>query len=242
MRPDTWHLFVNPNVWLFMGEGLMQTLLLAVASILISFVAGLFLALGRLSTRRWIRWPCIAFIEVTRALPVLLLIVYFGIRGSLIFRPVFGPDFELPVFWAGVMGLSMYTSAVLAEIIRAGILSLPKGQREAASALGLTYRQSLRFVILPQALRLMVPAMMSQLTTIIKDTSLVYTIGVFELMRQGRAIYTQYFNPIEVFLIIAVIYFAICFSLSQLSRRLEVRAPADVRVRIEDIQLRDGAA
>lgn len=242
MRPDTWHLFVNPNVWRFIGEGLLQTVLLAIASIAISFVLGLLLALGRLSTRPWVRWPCVFFIEVSRALPVLLLIVFFGIRGASLFRPFFGPDFELPVFWAGVMGLSMYTSAVLAEIIRAGILSLPRGQREAASALGLTYPQSLRHVILPQALRLMVPAMMGQLTTIIKDTSLVGTIGVFELLRQGRTIYSQYFNPIEVFTIVAVIYFVICFTLSQLSRRFEVRAPAEVKIRIEDIQLRDGAA
>lgn len=242
MRPDSWHLFANPNIWRFMGEGLLQTLLLATASIVLSFIVGLLLALGRLSTRWWIRWPCTAFIEVMRALPVLLLIVYFGLRGSAIFRPVFGEDFELPIFWAGVLGLSMYTSAVLAEIIRAGIVSLPKGQREAASALGLSYPQSLRHVILPQALRLMVPAMMGQLTTIIKDTSLVSTIGVFELVRQGRTIYTQYFNPIEVFAVIAVIYFVICFTLSQLSRRLEVGAPKEVKIKIQDIQLRDQVA
>ena len=121
-----------------------------------------------------------------RALPVLLLIVYFGIKGSALFRPIFGPDFELPRFWAGVLGLSMYTSAVLAEIIRAGIVSLPRGQTEASRALGLSHAQTMRSVILPQALRLMVPAMMAQLTTVIKDTSLVGTIGVFELL-QARA-------------------------------------------------------
>jgi His/Glu/Gln/Arg/opine family amino acid ABC transporter permease subunit len=242
MRPDTWHLFVNPNIWRFIGEGLMQTVLLSLVSIALSFVIGLLLALGRLSTRRWISWPCIFFIEVTRALPVLLLIIYFGIRGSSLFRPFLGEDFELHIFWAGVLGLSMYTSAVLAEIIRAGILSLPRGQSEAASALGLSYRRSLRYVILPQALRLMVPAMMGQLTTIIKDTSLVSTIGVFELVRQGRTIFTQYFNPIEIFLIIAVIYFVICFALSQASKRFEIRAPKEVRIKIEDIQLRDQVA
>jgi len=242
MRPDSWHLFLNPNIWRFLGEGLLQTILLSLVSITLSFVVGLLLALGRLSTRRWVSWPCIFFIEVTRALPVLLLIVYFGIRGSTLFRPFLGEDFELPIFWAGVLGLSMYTSAVLAEIIRAGILSLPRGQGEAAAALGLSYRRSLRYVILPQALRLMVPAMMGQLTTIIKDTSLVSTIGVFELVRQGRTIYTQYFNPIEIFLIIAVIYFVICFALSQASKRFEISAPKEVRIRIEDIQLRDQVA
>jgi len=242
MRPDTWYLFADPNIWRFLADGLAQTLLLAVASIALSFAVGMLLALGRLSNRRWIRWPATFFIEVTRALPVLLLIVYFGIRGSTLLRPVFGEDFELPIFWAGVLGLSMYTSAVLAEIIRAGILSLPRGQSEAAFALGLSYAKAMRYVILPQALRLMVPAMMSQLTTIIKDTSLVSTIGVFELVRQGRTIYTQFFNPIEVFLIIAVVYFVICFTLSQLSKRLEIGTPAEVRIKIEDIQLRDQVA
>jgi len=193
-----------------------------------------------LSRRAWLRWPSIAYIESVRALPVLLLIVYFGIKGSSLFRPVFGSDFELPRFWAGVLGLSLYTSAVLAEIIRAGILSLPSGQTEAARALGLSYPRTMRFVILPQALRLMVPAMMAQLTTVIKDTSLVGTIGVFELLKQGRTIYTQYFNPIEVLLIVSVIYFVICFTLSQLSRRLELgRVPKEVRLKILEVQLRD---
>ena len=236
MRPDTWGLFVDPAILRFFGEGLLQTVLLSLAAVASSFVVGLLFALGRLSTRRAIRWPSTAYIEALRALPVLLLIVYFGIKGSSVFRPFFGESFELPRFWAGVIGLSLYTSAILAEIIRAGILSLPRGQTEAARALGLSHPKTLRHVILPQALRLMVPAMMAQLTTIIKDTSLVATIGVSELVRQGRIVYTQYFNPIEVFLFIGAIYFVICFGLSQASRRLELgRTPNAIR----DLDLRD---
>jgi His/Glu/Gln/Arg/opine family amino acid ABC transporter permease subunit len=243
MRPDTWAMFADPAIWRFFGEGLWQTLTLSAVSVALSFVVGLLFALGRLSSRLWIRWPATLYIEAIRALPVLLLIVYFGIKGSNLFRPVFGPDFELPRFWAGVLGLSLYTSAVLAEIIRAGILSLPRGQTEASRALGLSYPQTMRFVILPQALRLMVPAMMGQLTTVIKDTSLVGTIGVFDLLRQGRTIFTQFFNPVEVLLIVAVIYFVICFVLSQLSRRLELgRVPRAARVRVRDLELRDQAA
>ncbi|HUG55453.1 MAG TPA: amino acid ABC transporter permease [Candidatus Limnocylindrales bacterium] len=243
MRPDTWHLFVNPSIWGFFKDGLVETLTLSLASIVLSFGVALVFALGRLSSRWYLRLPSIAYIEMVRALPVLLLIVYFGIKGSALFQPIFGPDFDLPRFWAGVLGLSMYTSAVLAEIIRAGILSLPRGQREAAAALGLSYPRTLRFVILPQALRLMVPAMMSQLTTIIKDTSLVGTIGVFELLRQGRTIYTQFFNPIEVLLIVALIYFVVCFTLSQLSRRFEVdHVSREARVKMQEVQLRDQVA
>jgi len=243
LRPSTWPMFADPAIWRFFGEGLRETLLLSVVSVALSFVVGLLFALGRLSRRRWIRWPSIAYIESIRALPVLLLIVYFGIKGSSLFRPVFGPDFELSRFWAGVLGLSLYTSAVLAEIIRAGILSLPGGQTEASRALGLSHPKTLRFVILPQALRLMVPAMMAQLTTVIKDTSLVGVIGVFELLKQGRTIYTQFFNPIEVLVIVSVIYFVICFTLSQLSRRLELgRAPREVLAKMQEVRLRDQAA
>jgi His/Glu/Gln/Arg/opine family amino acid ABC transporter permease subunit len=246
IRCDTWHLFVDLSIIRFFGEGLRETMLLSIVSVVLSFVVGLLFALGRLSTRPWIHWPAVLYIETIRALPVLLLIVYLHIKGTTIFRPImspfFGEDFDLPLFWAGVLGLSLYTSAVLAEIIRAGIAALPKGQTEAASALGLSYVQSMRFIVLPQALRLMVPAMMGQLTTVIKDTSLVSTIGVFELIRQGRVIYTQFFNPIEVFLVVAVIYFVICFALSQASRRLEIRAPVEAKVKIEEIQLRDQVA
>jgi len=243
LRPSTWPMFADPAIWRFFGEGIRETLLISIVSVALSFGVGLALALGRLSRRALIRWPSIAYIEAVRALPVLLLIVYFGIKGSSLFQPIFGADFELPRFWAGVLGLSIYTSAVLAEIIRAGILSLPRGQTEASRALGLSYPQSMRHVILPQALRLMVPAMMSQLTTVIKDTSLVGTIGVFELLKQARTIYTQYFNPIEVLLIVLVIYFVICFSLSQLSRRLELgRVPREARIKVQQVQLRDQAA
>ena len=236
-------MFADPAIWRFFGEGLVQTLGLSVVSVALSFVVGLAFALGRLSSRRWIRWPSTAYVEAVRALPVLLLIVYFGIKGSSLFRPIFGADFDLPRFWAGVLGLSLYTSAVLAEIIRAGILTLPRGQAEASRALGLSHPQTMRFVVLPQALRLMVPAMMGQLTTVIKDTSLVGTIGVFDLLRQGRTIYTQFFNPVEVLLIVATIYFVICFVLSQLSRRLELgRVTREARIRLTELELRDQAA
>jgi His/Glu/Gln/Arg/opine family amino acid ABC transporter permease subunit len=243
MRPDTWYLFADPAIWGFLFEGLRETIYLALVSVALSAVIGLLFALGRLARRRWIRWPSIFYIEAVRALPVLLLIVYFSIKGSDLFRPIFGADFELPRFWAGVLGLTLYTSAVLAEIIRAGIVSLPRGQTEASRALGLSQAQTMRFVILPQALRLMVPAMMAQLTTVIKDTSLVGTIGVFEFLRQAKTIFTQFFNPIEVLLIVAVVYFVICFALSQASRRLELGyVPRAARVKIRDIELRDQAA
>lgn len=231
MRPDTWHLFTNPSVLGFFLGGFGQTIFISIAAIALSFALGLLLALARLSRSRWVRWPATGCIEIVRALPVYLLIVYFGIKGSSLGKPFLGPDFDMPRFWGGVIGLSLYTSAVLAEIIRAGIVSLPRGQTEAARALGFGPIGTMRLILLPQALRLMVPAMMSQLTTIIKDTSLVGQIGVFELYRSARIIYTQYFNPIEALLFVSFLYFGICFTLSQFSRRLELGNQDAQRVR-----------
>ena len=223
MRPDTWPMFADPAIWGFLFEGLRETIYIALVSVALSFVVGLLFALGRLSRRRWIRWPSIFYIEGVRALPVLLLIVYFGIKGSALFRPIFGPDFDLPRFWAGVLGLSMYTSAVLAEIIRAGIVSLPRGQTEAARALGLSHAQTMRSVILPQALA--ADGAGDDGPAHDGDKGHARWSGrsaCSSCCSQGRTIYTQFFNPIEVLLIVATIYFVICFALSQASRRLEL--------------------
>jgi ABC-type amino acid transport system permease subunit len=134
---------------------------------------------------------------------------------------------------AAFLGLTLYNSAVLAEIMRAGILSLPRGQREAAAALGMGYRQQLRFVILPQGLRRMVPATVGQLITLNKDTTLVSIVAIQEVMRNGRTVAATSGNPfvgggtpapiLEVFLFIGLLFVVVNFSLSRLSRRLEIR-------------------
>jgi ABC-type amino acid transport system permease subunit len=134
---------------------------------------------------------------------------------------------------AGLGGLVLYNSAVLAEIMRAGILSLPRGQREAAAALGLDYRRQMRHVVLPQGLRRMVPAMVSQLITLNKDTTLVSIIAITEVMRRARTVTATSGNPfvgggveapiLEVFVFVGLLFIAVNFTLSRLSRRLEVR-------------------
>ena len=239
MRPDTWYIFANPAILKFLGTGLLATMALAATAIIISLALALTFGLARLSSRWYIHWPSVAYIEGIRALPVLLLIVYLGVNGSKLLQPLFGQDFELPRYWAGVLGLSLYTSAVLGEIVRAGILSLPRGQSEAALASGLSYFQAMRFVILPQALRLMVPAMMSQLTAVIKDTALISSIGVNELLMNGKILYNRYFNPVEVFLLVAIVYFVLCFPLSLASRRFELGRTVP---KFKEIELRDQAA
>jgi putative glutamine transport system permease protein len=239
MRPDTWHLFVNPNVVRFFGEGLLLTLQMSVYAIGLSFVFGLLLALARHSGTPLLRWPATTYIESIRSLPVLLMIIVVNFQGAKALRPILGEGFDISPFWAGVVGLTIYTSSVLAEIIRAGITSLPRGQWEAARALGLRYPQLIGYVVLPQALRRMVPAIVAQFTTLIKDSSLAYAIAVQELLSRGRVFYAQYFNPVDTLIFVSVVYFVINYALSVVSRRLELgRLPQQARA----IELRDQAA
>lgn len=239
MRPDTWPLFVNPNVLRFFGEGLLLTLQMSLYAIALSFAFGLMLALARHARNPVVSWPATAYIEAIRSLPVLLMIIVVNFQGARALRPILGESFDISPFWAGVVGLTIYTSAVLAEIIRAGITSLPRGQWEAARALGLRYHQLMRYIVLPQALRTMVPAIVAQFTTLIKDSSLAYAIAVQELLSRGRVFYAQYFNPVDTLIVVCVVYFLINYALSLASRRLELgRLPQQAR----SIALRDQAA
>jgi putative glutamine transport system permease protein len=207
---------MEPAVWGVLQQGLMLTLQVSLAAGALSLVLGVQLALARLSPRSALSVPAGAYVEIMRALPLFLLILY-----TFLAAPRLGLSLD-PVP-AAIVALTFYTSAVLAEIVRAGLRSLPAGQGDAARALGLNYWQALRFVLLPQALRRMTPALVSQLITLTKDTSLASLIGVNELARRAGIIYNTYFNPVETLLVVAAIYFAVCSSLSALSRRLEPR-------------------
>jgi putative glutamine transport system permease protein len=240
MRPDLWYLFVDPNVLRFFGEGLLLTLQMSFYAILLSFVFALLFALARHSRIRWLRWPATAYIEGVRSLPVLLMIIVVNFQGPKLFRPIFGEDFEITPFWAGVIGLTIYTTSVLAEIIRAGIVSIPRGQWEASDALGLRYREVMAFVVLPQALRRMVPAIVAQFTTLIKDSSLAYVIAVQELLSRGKVFYSSFFNPVDTLLLVSSVYFVINYAISLASRRLELGRELPKQAR--DIALRDQAA
>jgi putative glutamine transport system permease protein len=221
-----WSIFAKATTWTFLGRGFVITLELAIVSISISLVMAVVLALIRLARHPRLTAPvpggAIAagvagvLVEIVRSSPLFMLIIY-----SFIALPKIGID--LSPFWAGVTALSLYTSCVTSEIVRAGILSLDRGQFEAAEALGLSYVKRLRFVVLPQGLRRMVPAIVSQLVTLIKDTSLVSFITVFELARRGQALQQLANNPIETSLVLMALYFAVNFALSELARRLELR-------------------
>jgi len=227
-----WAPFADPAILGFLAAGLGLTLEIALLAGALSLVGGVLLALARLSPRRALALPAGLYVETMRALPLFLIMLYTFLAG-----PRVGLSLEpLP---AAVVALTLYTSAVMAEIVRAGVRSLPRGQSDAARALGLSYPQALRFVVLPQALRRMTPALVSQLITLTKDTSLASLIGVSELARRTGILYNTYFNPVETLLLVAGIYFAVCSALSALSRRLEPRDGTAVRVDVgEEDQLR----
>lgn len=214
-----WELWEPLTQWAivkFLLLGLVATLKVAAVSMVMVMAIGALMALGRLARNAPVRWLAGVYVEFFRAVPLLLLI-YFSARGL----PRL--DVDLSAFWYLVAGLVAYNSAVLAEIFRAGILSLDRGQTEAAYAVGLSYWQAMAFVVIPQAVRRMVPAIVSQLVTLLKDTSFGFVLPYEELLRRGEITGEFARNPLQVFLFVALIYIVVNASLSQVARRLEVR-------------------
>jgi len=198
--------------------GLVATLSLAALSLTLALPFGLLLALGRLSSRRIFRYPATTLVYMVRGLPLLMFIfwAYFFVP-LVIGRPVAG-------FTTMVVALVCYESAYLAEIIRAGIQALPKGQMEAGRALGLSHSQTMRRIILPQALYNMLPSMMSQFVSTVKETSLAYVISVQELTYAANQLNSVLLvRPFEVFALLALTYFTLNFILTGIARLVELR-------------------
>jgi glutamate transport system permease protein len=201
----------------YLWGGLLVTLRLAGVSIVLATVLGVLLSLGRTAERTWIRWPVGAWVELFRAIPLLAMIIF-----AYIALPKYG--IRLSPFWCVVSGLVLYNSAAIGEIFKAGILTLDRGQREAAASLGLRYWQQMRIVVLPQAIARMLPAYVSQIVTVVKDTSLGFVVSAEELLRRGRAI-GEFNNAAVVTALIAIAlpYLVINLTLSYVARRLERR-------------------
>ena len=198
------------------GRGLRATLKAAAAAVALSVAVGTVMALGRLSQHRVVRLLAGTYVQLFRALPSLLLIL-FGFFGL----PALGID--VSKYWALVIGLTLYNSAIFAEVIRAGVLSLPRGQAEAAYAVGMTRGQAQRLVVLPQAVSRMLPSLVAQGVVVLKDTSYGFVIGYEELLRTGQFAGESTASLLQAYLIVAVVYVAVCFALSQLARWLEGR-------------------
>ena len=213
-----WRVLTEGAVQRLIGRGLVATLRAAVVAMALSMAVGAVLAIGRLSRRAWVAGLAGVWVELFRGLPLLLLILF-------LFLGLPAVGVTISVFWALVAGLTLYNSAVIGEIFRAGILSLPKGQTEAAYAIGLRRGQTLRLILVPQAVRRMLPALISQLVTLLKDTSLGFVIGYAELLRNGRTA-VEFLGgrySIPIYTAIAAVYIAVNASLSFLARWLDRR-------------------
>jgi glutamate transport system permease protein len=215
-----WKPFTTPDLWqTYILPGAEGTLKAAGLSIVLALALGIVLGVGRLSTVRAVRWVAGTFVELFRAVPVLIMMIFsFYLYAQ---YHVF-PSRQLAL--AGVVtGLTLYNGSVIAEIIRAGVNSLPRGQSEAASALGLRPGQTMRLILLPQAITAMLPALVSQLVVVLKDTAIGYQITFLEMVRQGTLIGAQYSNYVPALLVIAVLMIAVNMTLSGLAVRLEAR-------------------
>lgn len=203
-------------VWSLIGEAAGNTLLAAGLSMAFSLVIGTLLALSRITAAAWYRWAIVGAVELLRGIPVVIAI-FFAAR----VLPQFGLD--LSTLWYLVIGLTAYNSVIIAEIVRAGINSLPTGQREAAESIGLRRSQVLAFVLLPQAFRVMLPALISQLVVVLKDTSLGFIISFEETVNTAGIIIQNLHNPIQTYLVIAVLFIVVNYALSKLAVYLERR-------------------
>jgi len=188
-------------------------------SIVLALALGFVLGVGRLSAHPAISWPCAVFVEFFRAVPVLIMMIfaYFLYADYDVF-----PSKHLAL--AGVItGLTLYNGAVIAEIVRAGINALPRGQSEAASALGLSWGQTMRAILLPQAVTSMLPVLISQMVVVLKDTAIGYQITFLEMVRQGTQVGSAYGNYIPALIVIAVLMITVNFTLSWFATWLEGR-------------------
>jgi glutamate transport system permease protein len=213
---DRWTPFLSWPIWEYLLVGLRGTLLAAAVVAVLGGALGVLLALGRLSPVRPLRWLCTGFIEVFRTLPVLLLIylMLFGL-------PAYG--INLPVLWKLVVPLTVANSAAIAEIVRAGVLSLPRGQTEAGYSLGLRRLQVMRAVVLPQALRAVAPSLVVQLVSLLKDTSLGYVVAFTELLYRAQVLSAYNRLLIQTFLVVTLVYLVVNGSLTALASRLKRR-------------------
>ncbi|WP_328942217.1 amino acid ABC transporter permease [Streptomyces sp. NBC_00250] len=220
---DKWSPFVTDSrVWTtYLLPGLTETLKAAALSILIALPLGALLGIGRLSDHRWVRVPVGTVVEFFRAIPVLLLMMF----AAALYREFTTVSSDFRPLYAVVTGLVLYNASVIAEVVRAGVLSLPRGQGDAAEALGMRKGQTMLYVLLPQAVTVMLPALVSQLVVIVKDTALGGALlGFAELLSQNRQITANYgANTIATFTVIALIYIVINAILTNLAGRLEKR-------------------
>ena len=205
--------------WAVVSSFVIKGLIFSVQLTLIAMVGGILLgtalALMRLSDKPWLVIPAAAYVNTMRSIPLVMVILWFFLLIPLLLGKPMGAELSAMVTF------TLFEAAYYSEIMRAGIQSVPKGQVYAGYAVGMTYQQTMQFIILPQAFRNMLPVLLTQTIILFQDTSLVYAIGAYDLLK-GFEIAGKNFNrPVETYLVAAVVYFVICFSLSMIVRKLQ---------------------
>ena len=199
----------------FILKGLFFSIQLTLIAMVGGVLLGTLLALMRLSGKKWLVIPAAAYVNTLRSIPLVMVILWFFLLIPLLIGRPMGAELS------AIITFTVFEAAYYSEIMRAGIQSVPKGQVFAGYAVGMTYAQCMRLIVLPQAFRNMLPVLMTQTIILFQDTSLVYAIGAYDLLKGFEVAGKNFNRPVETYLVAAVIYFIICFSLSMLVRRLQ---------------------
>jgi glutamate/aspartate transport system permease protein len=207
-----WELFTN-----YIVKGLLFSVQLTVIATVGGIVVGTFLALMRLSGKSILVYPATFYINTMRSIPLVMVILWFFLLIPMLIGKPIGADLSATITFIA------FEAAFFAEIVRAGIQSVPRGQAYAGEALGMTYGQNMRLVVLPQAFRNMIPVFMTQTIILFQDTSLVYAIGAYDLLKGFEIAGKNYGRPIETYILAAATYFVICFSLSKAVRAIQAK-------------------
>ncbi len=201
----------------FVLKGLLFSVQLTLVAMVGGIALGTLLALMRLSGRPWLAIPAAAYVNTLRSIPLVMVILWFFLLIPLLIGRPMGAELS------AMITFTLFEAAYYSEIMRAGIQSVPKGQVYAGYAMGMSYRQTMQLVVLPQAFRNMLPVLLTQTIILFQDTSLVYAIGAYDLLKGFEVAGKNFNRPVETYLVAAVVYFVICFSLSMLVRRLQQR-------------------
>jgi len=219
------------NILKFVSSGIAITVLVTVTAFLIVLVIGMIGGLGRLSSNPFIRLPASLYVEIVRGIPLLVQLIWWYFAFPVVIQQI-GEWLDInalanyranPIFTA-ILGLAVCYGAYMSEIYRAGIQSIPKGQMEASRSLGMTYFQSMRHIILPQAVRVILPPVGNEAIALLKDSSLVSVVAVADLTRRGREFMAVNFNPIEVWTLVALLYLVMTLFLSRVVAWIEKKS------------------
>lgn len=230
---EKWEVFLTPDyLRVLIVDGLLKTLQMAFSAILGALAFGVAFGIAKLSDHRWIRWPANVIVEFFRAVPVLLLMVFtwysLGIKN------------DGSAYWAVVIALTLYNGAVLAEVLRAGINAVPKGQSEAAYAIGMRKTQVMTSILLPQAVKIMLPALVSQCIVALKDTALGILVTAPGLTYVSKLIYTEFNNRIPTMFVVAALYIVVNLLLTLLAHWLQKRYAGEKKLELAKVGNLDG--